>query len=108
MARNLPYVRVADTGTYPTQKTIQWIINKEQLKATGINYGNIPLFADDVLNRVTQALLFDIEQTYDLTSLRGTTAQRPTTNRHQYFDTTLGIPIWWNDTNWVNSVGGIV
>jgi hypothetical protein len=25
-----------------------------------------------------------------------------------YFDTTLGIPIWWNGTNWVDSTGATV
>lgn len=38
----------------------------------------------------------------------GTTAQRPTTNLvvgMQYFDTTLGQPIWWNGTAWVDALG---
>ena len=41
----------------------------------------------------------------------GTTAQRPTFNLPigaTYFDTTLGIPIWYNGTHWVNSSGTIV
>ena len=41
----------------------------------------------------------------------GTTAQRPTFNLPIgaiYFDTTLGIPIWYNGTHWVNSSGTIV
>jgi hypothetical protein len=25
-----------------------------------------------------------------------------------YFDTTLGIPIWWNGAAWVNSAGLVV
>jgi hypothetical protein len=25
-----------------------------------------------------------------------------------YFDTTLGVPCWWNGTIWVNSTGGAV
>lgn len=36
----------------------------------------------------------------------GTTANRPTKNLwigRPYFDTTLGLPIWWNGTTWVNS-----
>ena len=41
----------------------------------------------------------------------GTTVQRPTkflfTGR-PYFDTTLGIPIWYKTAGWVNSVGGAV
>lgn len=38
----------------------------------------------------------------------GTTTQRPTTNLvigMQYFDTTLGQPIWWNGTAWVDALG---
>lgn len=39
--------------------------------------------------------------------LDGTTAARPTTVPLglMYFDTTLGIPIWWNGANWVNASG---
>ena len=41
----------------------------------------------------------------------GTTVNRPV-NKLQigqmYFDTTLGIPIWWNGKNWVNYNGTIV
>lgn len=40
----------------------------------------------------------------------GTTAQRPTTvvTGFTYFDTTLGIPIFWNGTGWRNASGGVV
>jgi hypothetical protein len=41
----------------------------------------------------------------------GTTALRPTTDLQVgqfYFDTSLGIPIWWNGTNWVNATGTVV
>ena len=45
----------------------------------------------------------------------GTTANRPLTTGNpklavgsNYFDTTLGIPIWWNGTNWVNASGTTV
>lgn len=40
----------------------------------------------------------------------GTTAQRPTKGLYigrVYFDTTLGFPIWYNGSNWVNSAGVI-
>lgn len=42
--------------------------------------------------------------------LDGTTAARPTTVPLglMYFDTTLGIPVWWNGTNWVNASGAVV
>jgi hypothetical protein len=38
----------------------------------------------------------------------GTTANRPTESLQvgqYYFDTTLGIPIWWNGAQWVNALG---
>ena len=41
----------------------------------------------------------------------GTTAQRPKTKQltgQQFFDTTLGIPIWWAGTKWVNASGATV
>ena len=40
----------------------------------------------------------------------GTTAKRPTdvTIGLQYFDTTLGKPIWWNGTAWVDATGTVV
>lgn len=41
----------------------------------------------------------------------GTTAQRPVTGLIpglQYYDTTLGIPIWWNGTVWKNAAGTTV
>lgn len=44
-------------------------------------------------------------------TLSGMTANRPTkglfTSR-TYFDTTLGIPIWWDGTNWIDATGAIV
>ena len=47
--------------------------------------------------------------------LYGTTANRPISTivlpvpiGQTYFDTTLGKPIWWNGTNWVNASGTIV
>jgi hypothetical protein len=41
----------------------------------------------------------------------GTTAARPTTSLQvgqMYFDITLGIPIWWDGTNWVDATGTTV
>ena len=41
----------------------------------------------------------------------GTTADRPTvelSTGQMYFDTTLGIPIWWTGKNWVNASGTAV
>jgi hypothetical protein len=41
----------------------------------------------------------------------GSTADRPTINLQigqQYFDTTLGLPIWWNGTDWIDAAGTVV
>ena len=41
----------------------------------------------------------------------GITAERPATNLligQFYFDTTLGIPIWWNGAVWKNASGTTV
>lgn len=41
----------------------------------------------------------------------GTTAQRPTKLLWQgrpYFDTTLGLPIWYKTAGWVNATGAAV
>ena len=41
----------------------------------------------------------------------GTTTGRPGTQLYvgqPFFDTTLGIPIWWNGKHWVNSAGTTV
>ena len=42
----------------------------------------------------------------------GTTSGRPTGERRptgtQYFDTTLGRPIWWDGGKWINASGGAV
>jgi hypothetical protein len=44
-------------------------------------------------------------------SLRGgTTAQRPANPQlfQQYFDTTVGLPVWWNGTAWQDAAGNAV
>lgn len=40
-------------------------------------------------------------------SIQGTTANRPTNIKigHNYFDTTLNKPIWWNGSSWVDLSG---
>jgi hypothetical protein len=44
------------------------------------------------------------------TTASGTTANRPATVivGFLYFDTTLGIPVFWNGANWVNASGAVV
>jgi hypothetical protein len=42
-------------------------------------------------------------------SVVGTTSARPVGQPvgFMYFDTTLGIPIWYTDTGWVNATGAL-
>ena len=47
--------------------------------------------------------------------LHGTTANRPVNSvqlplpiGQYYFDTTIGRPIFWNGTNWINAAGTVV
>jgi hypothetical protein len=37
----------------------------------------------------------------------GTTSNRPASpiQFQQYFDTTLGLPVWWTGSKWVNAAG---
>jgi hypothetical protein len=41
---------------------------------------------------------------------QGVTASRPTGALvgQMYYDTTLGVPIWWKGSFWVNAAGGAV
>ena len=43
-------------------------------------------------------------------TLNGVSASRPTSSvlGQYYFDTSLGIPVWWNGTAFVNSAGVVV
>ena len=72
----------------------------------------------DQLNNALRLYFNQIDNFTQGTSipLSGTTADRPISNNPQvplaigqfYFDTTLGIPIWWNGTVWKNASGTTV
>jgi hypothetical protein len=58
------------------------------------------------IDNITQALIIPDA---------GLTADRPISTTfiklqigQQYFDTTIGRPIWWNGTNWINAAGTVV
>ena len=40
-------------------------------------------------------------------NLNGTTAQRPTSSvlGQQFFDTTIGLPVFWDGSTWVDATG---
>jgi len=74
----------------------------------------------DVLNNILRLYFnqlngFNVEVSNNITALNtpssGITADRPATDLQvgqYYFDTTLGIPIWWDGTNWVDATGTTV
>ena len=81
---------------------------------------NLPLPPDvydrgqqDEINRALR-LYFNLLDSY-LSAVSvpqsGATADRPTTNLvvgEYYFDTTLGIPIWYDGSGWVDATGSSV
>jgi hypothetical protein len=68
---------------------------------------------DDQLNQNLRIYFNNLDSflTAISTPQNGTTADRPTQNLQIgqfYFDTTLGIPIWYNGTVWKNASGTTV
>ena len=53
------------------------------------------------------AVLSGVNAAGSIYSGHSTTGSRPTVTAvgSQWFDTSLGIPIWWNGSNWVNALG---
>lgn len=62
-----------------------------------------------MLNKIEEVMLSQTVQD-KLNPKSGTTANRPTTTviGFQYYDTTLGKPIYWNGTVWKDSAGTTV
>lgn len=63
-----------------------------------------------ILDATTASYTTEEKNTIATVNQAGTTASRPSgaATGQQYFDTDLGIPIWYNGTSWVNSNGTIV
>jgi hypothetical protein len=67
----------------------------------------------DVLNNVLRLYFNQISSFVNLlaTPAAGATTARPTIRLligQQYFDTTLGLPIWWNGSDWIDATGTVV
>jgi hypothetical protein len=67
----------------------------------------------DTLNNVLRLYFNQVSNNINLLALpsTGNTASRPVNKVNigqQYFDTTLGVPIWWNGSAWVNASGAVV
>ena len=81
---------------------------------------NLPIAGPDYdqtfLNQILNAFRLYFTQIDNFTRASsvvryGTTSSRPAiglTIGQTYFDTSLGIPIWYNGTKWVNSSGSAV
>ena len=81
---------------------------------------NLPITTDTYTkqyqDQLTNALRLYFNQIDNYTFASEIPASGPKTNRptsnlqlgQSYFDTTLGYPIWYNGTKWVNSSGTIV
>lgn len=69
----------------------------------------LPAYQDQLLNILR--LYFTEIDNYTQNSIipaSGSTSSRPTLNLlvgQFYFDTTLGYPVWYNGTNWVDATG---
>ena len=108
-----------------SSKTI-WLDCKDQYhneNGTEIRYltrhekGDVQLFNDPLARN---ALGYSVTEkinnyTWNVTEipivLRGATADRPTSNKYiglTYFDTTLGKPVYWSGSNWVDATGTTV
>jgi hypothetical protein len=64
----------------------------------------------DQLNNVLRLYFNQVDNFSQLVLIpaSGTSANRPTENLQigqYYFDTTIGLPIYWNGTDWINAIG---
>ena len=67
----------------------------------------------DVLNNVLRLYFNQVSNNINLLAVpsAGNTASRPINKvsvGQIYFDTTLGLPIWWNGTDWIDAAGTVV
>ena len=68
----------------------------------------IPTFSDRKLTDTPTDALAVVPRKYVTRS--STTANRPTTSilGEFYFDTTAGLPVWWNGTNYQDAAGNVI
>ena len=85
---------------------------------------NLPIapveYSQQYVDQLSNALRLYFAQIDNITQAltipdSGTTADRPATTTliklqvgQFYFDTTLGLPIWWDGTNWIDASGTVV
>lgn len=82
---------------------------KETIKqislATVRNYMQSGAFTDRKITDTPTESFSLVNRKY--VNLNGTTALRPTSPSvgQFYFDTTLGFPVWWDGSDWVDATG---
>lgn len=73
--------------------------------------GTVDDFVDSIAVRVSRPWSVFFSRVFEIcfaVAQSGTTTQRPTVGLfigRPYFDTTLGQPIWWEGTEWVDATG---
>ena len=88
----------------PNQQ-IDYIRNGDPLDGTATQY-----VGSGELNRAVKEVQENVEAVNTALTLNGVSGSRPgtPTTGSFYFDTTLGKPIWFSGTNWVDSAGTTV
>ena len=96
-----------------------YILNKiSQLRPS--KAPNLPIapvqYSQQYQDQLTNAMRLYFSQVDNFTQVAaipvaGETTSRPTENLNvgqQFFDTTLGLPIWWDGANWIDASGTVV
>lgn len=71
------------------------------------NYLQVSAFSDKKVTDTPTDALGVVNRRY--VTLHGTSANRPTASvlGQSYFDTTLGKPVWWDGTRFVDATGSL-
>jgi hypothetical protein len=99
-------------------------IDRKNIQLRAPKAPNLPIapveYSQQYIDQLSNALRLYFGQVDNVTQAliipdAGTTTERPISTTfiklqigQLYFDTDLGIPIWWNGTNWINASGTVV
>lgn len=111
-ARGEAYGQILKSGDpIKNQDGVETTISAVNYSANTITVNDASSYAvGDRISTTTKAYIRDVNYKKIQLLLAGTTSQRvksPSTGL-QYFDTTLGKPIWYNGTKWVDATGTAV
>lgn len=87
-----------------TQQEIKQMIDKQALLVVQ-NYMKTSAFTDRKLTDTPTDSLQVVNRRF--VTLNGVTGSRPTSSilGQYYFDTTIGYPVYWNGSTWVDATG---